>query len=427
MADKTITDVPGLLDQVRDRFAHVEACPLTGERIFFENAGGALTLKSVVATSSFWAGVPDNQGRANEASKELMAVIDQGKADMRTLMGAEGAGGHVFVGESGTEVLFRLIRTAVVGCEAGGSVIGTTLEHPASRSALAHWANVTGRERRLAVHDDATGTVGPDAFAAVVTPDTRVMTIVHTSPVTGMGVDVGACVAAVRAVAPDCLVIVDGIQHACHGHIDIGAMGADGYAISPYKLFSRHGYGVGFASDRMTAFERERLMGGPETAWEFGTRDTGAYATFTDVAEHFDWLGSHFTDATGRRARMEAAANAIHAHEKSLTDAMLHGTGNLRGLADMEGVHVVGGVDNPAREGLVSFWMDGRDAPDIVAALEADGIRTHTRKADHYSGNVLEPLGLSGCVRVSLAHYNSVDEVARFLSSMAKLTERAAA
>ena len=413
----------GLMDAVRDRFAHVEACPLTGERIFFENAGGALTLKSVIASSAFWAGVPDNQGRANEASKELVSIIDRGKADMRLLMGAPDGDGHVFVGESGTEVLFRLIRTAVVGCEKGGCVIGTTLEHPASRSALEHWANVTGRTRRLAAHDDATGTIQPEAFAAVATPDTRVMTIVHTSPVTGMSVDVAACARAVRAVAPDCLVIVDGIQHACHGHIDIAAIAADGYAISPYKLFSRHGYGVGYASDRLTAMDREKLVGGPATAWEFGTRDTGAYATFSDVVDHFEWLGGHFTTSDDRRTRIEAAANAIHTHEKSLTDAMLHGTGNLKGLAEMDGVHIVGGVDNPAREGLVSFWMDSRDAPSIVAALEADGIRTHTRKADHYSGNVLEPLGLDGCVRVSLAHYNTVEEVAKLLSVMAGVVE----
>ena len=40
-----ITTVPGLMEGVRDRFAHVDTCPFTGPRIFFENAGGALTLK----------------------------------------------------------------------------------------------------------------------------------------------------------------------------------------------------------------------------------------------------------------------------------------------------------------------------------------------------------------------------------------------
>ncbi|MEK9718389.1 MAG: nitrogen fixation protein NifS, partial [Candidatus Puniceispirillum sp.] len=46
------------------------------------------------------------------------------------------------------------------------------------------------------------------------------------------------------------------------------------------------------------------------------------------------------------------------------------------------------------------------------------GIRTHLRKADHYSGNILAPLSLSGCVRVSLCHYNSEAEVAQFLAAM---------
>ena len=41
-----------LLGEVRDRFAHVDSCPKTGPRIFFENAGGALTLKSAVETST---------------------------------------------------------------------------------------------------------------------------------------------------------------------------------------------------------------------------------------------------------------------------------------------------------------------------------------------------------------------------------------
>ena len=52
-----------LLREIRARFAHVEACPFDGPRVFFENAGGALTLKSVVETSATYAAIPDNQGR----------------------------------------------------------------------------------------------------------------------------------------------------------------------------------------------------------------------------------------------------------------------------------------------------------------------------------------------------------------------------
>ena len=88
---------------------------------------------------------------------------------------------------------------------------------------------------------------------------------------------------------------------------------------------------------------------------------------------------------------------------------------------------IIGGVDNPAREGLVSFWADAMPAEDIVAALNAEGIRTHTRKADHYSGNILDPLGQSACVRVSFCHYNSRAEVARFLTALDAILGRPSA
>lgn len=413
-----------LLQELRERFAQVDACPEQGPRIFFENAGGALTLKSVVETSARYAAIPDNQGRDNPGSRALVATITRAKADMRLFLNA--SGGQVFVGESGTELLFRLIMNACLGTAKGGVVLGSTLEHPASRSACARWAGVAGQRHVLIAHDDATGTVTPEAYAAAVTPDTVVATIVHTSPVTGMGVDVAGCAAAIRAVAPECFIIIDGIQHAAHGRIDIDSYGVDGYVISPYKMFSRHGYGAAWISDRLTALAHNSLIGGPDDNWEMGTRDTGSYATLTDVVAYFDWLGGEVSDASDRRARIVAAGEAIHAQEKALTDAMIHGTGNLPGLAEMEGVTIIGGADNPAREGLVAMVVDAVASVDVVRRLNDEGIRTHLRKADHYSGNILAPLGLDACVRVSMCHYNSVQEVARFLAVMQDITRDAA-
>ena len=407
---------PSLLDAVRERFLHVDECPFEGPRIFFENAGGALHLKSVAETSALYAGYPDNQDRDNAASRALMAAIEKGRADMRTFFNAPD--GQVFVGESGTEVLFRLIRTAVLGAADGGVILSSTLEHPASRSAATRWAGVTARPHVLVPHDDATGTVSIDAYRAHLTPDIRVATIVYTSPVTGMAVDVPAVAAAIREASPDCFIIVDGIQHACHGQVDLAALPIDGFAVSPYKMFSRHGYGVGWASDRLTALPKDGIVGGPPTRWELGTRDAGSYATFSDVVDYFEWLGSNLTQDTGRRARIEAAGHAIHEHEKALTAAMLHGTGNLRGLAEMPGITLIGGDGNDMREGVVSLVSDKMDPVALAAFLRERGIRTHTRKADHYSGNILQPLGLPSCLRISICHYNTPAEVARLLTAM---------
>ena len=405
-----------LLSRIRDRFAQVDHCPQQGERIFFENAGGALTLKSVVETSARFAAIPDNQGRDNPGSQELTRVIDTAREDMAVFMNAPG--GQFFVGESGTELLFRLIMNACLDARPGGRVLGCTLEHPATRSACDRWARIAGQEHVLLPHDNASGTVRPEAYAAAVTADTVVATIVHASPVTGMGVDVAAVAAAVRAVAPDCRIIVDGIQHAAHGHIDLAAYGVDGYVISPYKVFSRHGYGLAWISGRMSGIAHNALLDGPAENWEMGTRDTGAYATLSDVAAHFEWLGEQVGGSGDRRAKFVAAGEAIHDHETALTNAMIHGTGNLPGLAETAGVSLLGGADNPARAGLVSLAVDGVPSADVVRMLNEQGIRTHLRKADHYSGNILTPLGMDSCVRVSMCHYNSIPEVARFLSAM---------
>ncbi len=411
-----ITNSANLTADIRNRFAHVDNCPFSGPRVFFENAGGALTLKSAVETSANFAAIPDNQGRDNPASAALLDVIKRAKADMAVFFNAPS--GTFFVGESGTELSFRLIRTAIMGSLPGGSVIGSSVEHPASRSAALHWAKIAGKPYIDVPHDDATGQVTAEMYAKHMTSDVRVATILHTSPVTGIANDVAAISAAIRAVSPNAYIFVDGIQHASHGRIDITSYDIDGYVVSPYKVFARHGYGVAWASDRLTALPIETLKNGPAGNWEMGTRDTGAYATFSDVVRYFEWLGEQVSDTTDTRQKIEAAGKAIHDHEQALTDAMLRGIGNLPGLADLPGAVILGGSDNPDREGLVCFALDHVSAGDIVEKLNTQGIRTHIRRADHYSGNILTPLGLTAAVRVSLCHYNTLDEVRSLLTAM---------
>jgi len=406
---------PELLSQIRDRFAQIDHCPVQGQRVFFENAGGALSLNSVADTSHQYAQIPDNQGRDNPGSHELVRIINKAKDDMATFMNAPG--GQFFMGESGTELLFRLIMNACLGT-GSGEVLGSTLEHPATRSACDRWAKIAGQNHVLVKHDDSTGTIEASAYASTVTPTTRVATIIHTSPVSGMGVDLAAIATEIRKVSPECFIIVDGIQHAAHGRIDLTEYNVDGYVISPYKMFSRHGFGLAWISERLTKIPHNALIDGPEDNWEMGTRDTGAYATLSDVVSYMEWLGEQVSDSVDRREKFVAAGQAIHAQEKSLTDAMIHGVGNLPGLAAMETVTIIGGIDNPAREGLVSLTVKGVASVDVVKQLNEKGIRTHLRKADHYSNNILTPLGLDSCVRVSMCHYNSEDEVVRFLEVM---------
>ena len=399
---------------------HVETCPFEGERIFFENAGGSLRLKSVVETSALYASYPDNQGRENEASKALVKSIENGKSKMRLFFNADR--GDVIVGESGTELLFRLIRTAALELPRGGTMLSSTLEHPASMSAMKKWAKNTLRSHIIVEHDDELGTVDEKAYLKKLTRDVRVVSIVHTSPVTGMTVDLEKITKEVRNVTPDCIIIVDGIQHSSHGAIDVQKYNIDGYVVSPYKMFSRHGYGVAWASDRLCALGKEQLVGGPFQNWELGTRDAGSYATFSDVVDYLDWLGSNFTNSESARERLEASSVAIKAHEQELVNLALHGSENLIGLIKIEQIEIIGDLASTSREGVVSFYFKNKPSTLIVEKLRQRKIRVHIRKDDHYCGNILRPLNQKDCIRFSICHYNSKAEVIEFLKAINEIS-----
>ena len=410
----------GLMESIRKKFMHVETCPFEGERIFFENAGGSLRLKSVVETSALYASYPDNQGRENEASKALVRSIKNGKDKMRLFFNADR--GDVIVGESGTELLFRLIRTAALELPREGTMLSSTLEHPASMSAMKKWAKNTQRNHIIVEHDDGLGTVDEKAYLKKSTSDVRVVSVVHTSPVTGMTVDLEKVTREVRNIAPDCIIIVDGIQHSSHGAIDVQKYDIDGYVVSPYKMFSRHGYGVAWVSDRLCALGKEQLVGGPSQNWELGTRDAGSYATFSDVVDYLDWLGSNFTNSESARERLEASSLAIKSHEQELVNLALHGSENLVGLIKNEQIEIIGDLASTSREGVVSFYLKNNPSSLIVEKLRQRKIRVHIRKDDHYCGNILKPLNQKDCIRFSICHYNSKAEVIEFLKAINEIS-----
>ena len=87
-------------------------------------------------------------------------------------------------------------------------------------------------------------------------------------------------------------------------------------------------------------------------------------------------------------------------------------------------IKIIGGLENKLREGLVSFSLPQIPSEILVNELNLRGVRTHIRKSDHYSSNILEPLDLESCVRVSMCHYNSEEEVIHFLTSINEITDK---
>ena len=131
-----------------------------------------------------------------------------------------------------------------------------------------------------------------------------------------------------------------------------------------------------------------------------------------------------YLDEVGRRAGGEgegaslraAAFTAFAEHEASLAERL------LAFLRDRRGVRILGVAEGDAsrRVATVSFAVAGRNASEISAALDAHSIGI--RYGDFHSRRLVRALGLTerqGVVRISMAHYNTADEIDRTIEALA--------
>lgn len=408
-----------LMDEIRGRFRHIDADPWSGPRVFFENAGGTLRLSSVSEVTTALSLLPDNTGRRNPASRAYDRAIASGRRDVALLLGA--TSGSIIADQSATGMLFRLVH-AVAGAVKGTNLVTTALDHAASISANAAAAAQYGLECRLAGFEPATAHVTPETVLSKIDRGTVCLTLIHTSNILGSRNDVAAIAAAARRVRPDLFIIVDGAQQASHGHVDVAAYGADAWLFVPYKLYSKAGVSFAWVTPRLAELPHEQLQGKPRDAWDLGTRDASAYACMSAVAAYFQWLGSRFTDSADARTCIAAAMAAMEAHEATLLRGLMNGTGGARGMAQMPHVTVYGDkADAAAQTPIVAFNVAGRNTAAVVDYFEANDVRLHDRLADAYSKHTLDALGIDACVRVSLCHYNTIEEVRVFLDLLSRI------
>ena len=407
-----------LMRDIRDRFASVDSDPYCGERIYFENAGGSLTLNSVVDAVAHWTAIPDNAGRENPTSRELTRVIEQGREDLCTLLGARG--GTVALAESTTTNAFRVLG-AVVRSLPGNNLVTTNLDHPATYDSTRILAERSGKQWRVAELSPNSGIVEPEAVSRLIDPETVVLAVIHSSNILGTANDVKAIIQAARAVKPELFVLVDGAQHAPHRLIDVEDLECDAYLVSSYKTFGKPGGSAAYLSPRAAELPHDQLLGKGRTDWELGTREPAVYAAWSEILAYLCWLGGEFTSGSDKRRLAAAGMQAIRRHERALVRRLL-GNGSLKGLLDIPGVTVYGDPDSlGVKEPVFALGVRGLSSTEVVHRLARRGIVVHTRVSDAYSKHTLAVLGFDECVRVSLAHYNTADEVDSFLEALVEI------
>jgi len=408
-----------LTSQIRDRFAHIESDPFSGKRIFLENAGGTLRLKSVVEGTETFTALPDNAGRRNPASQAVDEAIAKGRRDAALFVGA--GSGHIISEQRTTGMIFRIIST--IGFNARkGNMISSNLDHPASFDATQVIAERYGMQFRCAGLDPRTGVVPVKAVLQHVDKDTVSVNIIHASNILGSKNDIRTLAGEIRKINPKTFIVIDGAQPACHGKVDVESYGVDAWVFVPYKMFSKIGTAFAWVSDRLAELSHDKLLGKPRAVWDLGTRETASYAGMSKVVEYYQSLGSHIPQSADPRTQVDAAMEAIEQHEAAMLQALLHGTQRARGLLDMKHVTVLGDKeDAKTQEAIVACTVAGKDTTALVEYFQKTGIRLPNRVSDAYSKHTLSALGIEACLRVSLCHYNTLDEGEAFLQTAARL------
>jgi cysteine desulfurase/selenocysteine lyase len=403
-----------LMREVRERFLLVERDHHGRERLYFDNAGGSFRLKAAIERFAAIDAVPDNTERIHETALELQAVQARGWDDVRTILNAEG--GSIFAALTASGAMFDMVR-AVAENVGGTNMVTTVLEHPSAYDAMALYAERTGRELRVARSNPETGGIDVDEIVRLVDANTCLLNVIYASNISGAKLDIEAIVRRAREVKPDLYIVVDAVQHAPHGLIDLQKTPVDGINLAPYKFFGCRGSGIAWMSERAAALPHHKLAGKKAGHWDLGSVAPWQFAVVSEIVDYVCWLGGHFSEATGRRELFAAGIVHIELHERALLAALLEGVDGQPGLRAMPGVRVF--LDHPdlsRRDLILGIGFDGLDCTRAVHEYGLRGVTVYERTAASiYSKRMLDSFGLEGTVRVSPLHCNSMAEMARFL------------
>ena len=301
-------------------------------------------------------------------------------------------------------VAFSLGRARV---GAGDEIVVSEMEH---HSNLVPWQLLAARSGATLRHVglSADGRLELDQLADLLGARTKVVALSHVSNALGTINPVREIGRLVRERSGAAFVL-DGAQGAPHLPLDVQALGCDAYAFSGHKMCGPTGIG-GLWARRELLDEMPPYQGGGEMI-ERVHRDR---STWAEPPHKFEAGTPNIAGAVGMAAAVEylegVGLDAVHAHEAALAAEA------VSGLAEVEGMRILGPARIDERAGVVPFVIDGTSAQDVATILDTEGIAV--RAGHHCAQLVVDRYGLTATVRASFYLYNTIEEVARLVAGV---------
>jgi cysteine desulfurase len=285
--------------------------------------------------------VAGNPSSVHAAGRMARAALERGREQVARAFGA--APSDIVLTSGGTESCNLGITGMLRGTIEGRHIVSTAIEHPAVSTVIAQLERDGARVTRLALPKGVPPTAGE--LDAAITPDTALCALQWINHETGTVLPIAQYAALCRERAVP--LFVDATQAAGKVAIDLARVPADAVAIASHKLGGPAGAGALFVRKGV---DIDPLITG-------GAQERGRRAGSPDVLAVIGFGAA--CEAIGQR--LNACVPLLALRERA--------EAGLRALG-----FVINASDGPRSATAVNASLPGTSGPELVVALDLEGV-----------------------------------------------------
>ncbi|GAX38588.1 cysteine desulfurase-like protein [Nodularia sp. NIES-3585] len=405
------------IDKVRPYFP-----ALGGKWTFFDNAGGSQTLKKVVDRISEFLLTSDVQlGASYEVSQLAGERVALANGGMATLINAKSPK-EVVMGASSTMMLKILSLCLSQTFTPGDEVVVTNCDHEANIGA---WVALEKQGIKIKVWQVRPDTLELDLadLELLMSRRTKLVALTHSSNILGTINPIKEITKFVHECGA--MVCVDGVAYAPHRLIDVQDLDVDFYVLSCYKVYGSHCALLYGKSEHLFTMPglNHYFIEQSDIPYKFQLGNLNFELTYgmLGLCDYLSELAQlHYGDQTAPdlRSKMVQVFDLMSVHEENLSDRL------LQYLNSQPKIRVIGKstAHRQLRVPTISFAVDGIHSSTIPP--QVDSAYIGIRYGDFYAKRLIEYLGLAdqgGIIRVSMVHYNTLEEVDRLIEAFERV------